>query len=113
MKVLNAKPNVSVSKEDLTVTSKITKSRMVDKFPCWYADLEKGDTIEEYHWKIGCVSENEEKECVVMLTDVGDVTDRDVLEKAFSNEFSIKLVDLFKQNGESAVKDWIAGGSQL
>jgi len=110
MKILNTK--LIEEEVDMINDMKISKSRMVDKYPCWYADLEKGKTLDKYYWRVGYVSSNCERECIVNLVNIGDINNREFLKKVFSVEFPSKLVDLFKKGGEEAVMDWVGKKSK-
>ena len=83
---------------------------MVDKYPCWYADLEKGDTLDEYYWRIGCVSSEKKSECIVKFVDIGDINDRSFIKKMFGAEFALKLINLYKEGGEALIVDWVNKG---
>lgn len=110
MRILNAKLETIAEEKVSTTNTKISKYRMTDKYPCWYADLEKGDTLDKYYWRVGCVSEEEESECVIKLVDIGDISNKEFLKKMFSSDFPLKLLDLFKKGGEESVMDWISKG---
>lgn len=80
-----------------------------DKDPCWYANVEKGDSVKDNVWKVGVSHpDGTVEEYSFKFTKVG--RDKDSLERASSGEFGIKLLDTFKSGGEEAVKKWLKDG---
>ena len=81
-----------------------------DKQPCWYADIERGSNRKEYKWKVGCKYDGKDDQYSFKFSKVGNVNDENFWERISGVDFAIELIDLFREGGQKAVKEWVDGG---
>jgi hypothetical protein len=81
-----------------------------DHAPCYYADIEKDEKRKEWKWKVGCKYQGQTEEYSFKMSKAGDIEDKDFWQRVTSLEFATELIDLFREGGELAVKNWIKDG---
>lgn len=95
-------------------TSKSMQSSLVDlsdRQPCWYANLENGTDRKKAKWIIGVKNSDENKnEHSFKLSNAGDVYDDEFWNYSSSADFAAKIIDLFRNGGETSVDSWIKNG---
>lgn len=90
-------------------TSVVRMTEDNEKQPCWYADMDKGDTLKEHRWSVGVVYPDGKKdEYSFKCSKAGK--DRSLLERMLSSDFGIRLLHKFRQGGRKAVKQWLDQG---
>lgn len=107
MKAINIKKNqmnASMSRGNRPID-------LSNRQPCWYANLECKDGKEKAKWTIGLKRPGEDRyECSFKVSKAGDVNDEVFWDYISSSAFAIKLLDLFKDNGKSAIDEWVKNG---
>jgi len=78
----------------------------VDKLPCWYAIIEKGEKRKQLKWKIGVKYLGETEEYSFGVTSF-NLEDEKVWNNLNSLSFANNLIKLFKSGGKKAVKEWL------
>ena len=81
-----------------------------EEYPCWYAELRRGDAKKKYKWVVGKKFSGETDEYSFGVTSAGDIKDDSVWEKLTSSDFAVELIKQFKSGGENRVKKWIKNG---
>lgn len=80
-----------------------------NKQPCWYANIERGDSPKNHEWKVGVVHPDGKKdEYSFKCSKAGK--DKDLLERMCDGNFGIELLSKFRQGGQKAVKEWLNQG---
>jgi len=102
MRTLNSKAGSLVSANQRPID-------IEDKQPCWYADMERGDS-RDYRWKVGCKHDGKDEEYSFKISKAGDVDDDEFWTRATGVDFATELIDLYRQGGQRAVKEWIKNG---
>jgi len=81
-----------------------------DRQPCWYADMEQASKRKDYRWKVGRKHDGKNDEYSFKISKAGDVSDERFWQHATGVDFATELIDLFKNGGSRAVKDWVKQG---
>ena len=81
-----------------------------DRQPCWYADIEQANSRKNYKWKVGRKYEGDNDEYSFKISKAGDVDNEKFWERATGVDFAAELIDLFRDGGTKAIKDWIKKG---
>lgn len=105
MRTLNSKAGSLVSTNKRAID-------IEDKQPCWYADIERGAKRKDYKWKIGCNHDGNAEEYSFKISKAGDVDDDEFWARATGVDFATELIDLFREGGQKAIKDWVKNGCQ-
>ena len=97
-----------------TATAKIPRDVKIrdegDRAPCFFAEVEKAEKAKDWKWKVGCKFEGQVEECSFKFGKVGDVDDANVWQRLNSIGFVTELLEVFKDGGEEAVKEWVKNG---
>jgi len=96
-------------------TNNMTTNRksidLTDRQPCWYANFESGTSRNKAKWAVGVKRNDEDDdEYSFEVSKAGDTSDEGFWSYASSEDFAIKLIDLFKEGGKSAVSRWVKDG---
>lgn len=102
MKVANIKAG--------SLTSAKTKQSFDSIFmqPCYYANIEKSEKRKDWMWIVGCRRENEPSdEFSFKMSKLGDVNDDQLWKVITGSEFAIRLISIYRNNGQAGVRQWI------
>lgn len=84
-----------------------------DRQICWYAVLEKSSDRTDWKWNVGTKHQGHTDECSFLVSDFGDIADDLEFSLLIGEEMAVKLISLFKSDGESSIQGWIDGGCRL
>jgi hypothetical protein len=70
---------------------------ITDKHPCWYVDVDRQK--KKTKWTVGVKHAGKTEEYSFSIESVDD-----------EKEFAVKIIELFRNGGRKAVRDWIKNG---
>jgi hypothetical protein len=91
-----------------------TKLKYVDleRMPCTYVELERAEKRKDWKWKVGCkfFGAANDVEYSFKVSKAGDTDNEKFWLRTTGVDFAVELIDVFRDGGERAVKEWISNG---
>jgi hypothetical protein len=79
----------------------------VDKYPCWYANIKRSEKRNDCKWEVGCNYDGKSDEYSFKISKIGDIKNDKFWNYVTSEDFAVKLIDLYKNGGQKNIKNWV------